>query len=74
MPEGAKRAREPRHAVGNGVATVVVSKWDNALAEERLHRHLNRETEAAADDPEAVLVADELDQEPLLPGPKPLGA
>ena len=64
-------ARALTNLIGNGVATVVVSKWENALDEERMHRHLNRETEAEADDPEAVLVADELDQESHLPGPRP---
>jgi aerobic C4-dicarboxylate transport protein len=53
------------------VATVVVAKWERALDESRLHRHLNQETDAEADDPEAVLVGDEIDQEPRIPGPGP---
>ena len=52
-------ARALTNLVGNGVATVVVAKWEDALDEERLHRRLNQETEAEADDPEAVL--DEVD-------------
>src|SRR3712207_1429521 len=64
-------ARALTNLVGNGVATVVVAKWERALDEGRLHRHLNQETDAEADDPEAVLVGDEIDQEPRIPGPGP---
>jgi aerobic C4-dicarboxylate transport protein len=64
-------ARALTNLVGNGVATVVVAKWERALDEGRLHRHLNQETDAEADDPEAVLVGDEIDQEPHIPGPGP---
>jgi aerobic C4-dicarboxylate transport protein len=64
-------ARALTNLVGNGVATVVVAKWERALDESRLHRHLNQETDAEADDPEAVLVGDEIDQEPRIPGPGP---
>ena len=56
-------ARALTNLVGNGVATIVVSKWENALDEARMHEHLNRETEAEADDPEAVLVEQELEGE-----------
>ena len=56
-------ARALTNLVGNGVATIVVSKWENALDEARMHEHLNRETEAEADDPEAVLVEHELEGE-----------
>ena len=49
-------ARALTNLVGNGVATVVVAKWENALDSERLRRHLNKETEAEADEPEMVLV------------------
>ena len=51
-------ARALTNLVGNGVATVVVAKWEGALDEARLHRTLNGETDAEADDPEGVLVAD----------------
>jgi aerobic C4-dicarboxylate transport protein len=52
-------ARALTNLIGNGVATVVVSKWENALDEARMHRLLNQETDAEAEDPEAVLVAEE---------------
>jgi aerobic C4-dicarboxylate transport protein len=64
-------ARALTNLIGNGVATIVVGKWENAVDEARLHRHLNQETDVEADDPEAVLVADEIDQEPRIPGPRP---
>ncbi len=53
-------ARALTNLIGNGVATIVVAKWDGALDEARLRRHLAGETEAEADDPEKVLVAAEL--------------
>ena len=64
-------ARALTNLIGNGVATIVVGKWENAVDEARLHRHLNQETDVEADNPEAVLVADEIDQEPRIPGPGP---
>ena len=69
-------ARALTNLVGNGVATIVVAKWEGALDEDRMHKHLNQETDEEADDPEAVLVADEIDKEPHIPGsgPKPLTA
>jgi hypothetical protein len=39
----------------------------------RLHRHLNRETDVEADDPEAVLVAHEIGAGPHIPGAAPAG-
>ena len=56
-------ARALTNLIGNGVATVVVAKWEGALDEARMHQHLNQETEAEADDPEAVLVVEELKHE-----------
>src|SRR3954449_2223605 len=53
-------ARALTNLVGNGVATIVVSKWEDALDVERMHAHLNQETEAEADSPEQVLVEDEI--------------
>ncbi len=50
-------ARALTNLIGNGVATVVVSKWEDALDEERLHRHLDQETELEADAPEKVMAA-----------------
>jgi aerobic C4-dicarboxylate transport protein len=53
-------ARALTNLVGNGVATVVVSRWEDALDVKRMHAHLNRETDAEADTPEQVLVEDEI--------------
>lgn len=53
-------ARALTNLVGNGVATIVVAKWENALDTNRMHQHLNQETDQEADDPEAVMVAEEL--------------
>jgi aerobic C4-dicarboxylate transport protein len=48
-------ARALTNLIGNGVATVVVSKWENALDETRMRQHLEHETEVEADEPEKVL-------------------
>jgi aerobic C4-dicarboxylate transport protein len=48
-------ARALTNLVGNGVATVVVAKWTGDLDTERLRRQLDNETDAEADEPEAVL-------------------
>jgi aerobic C4-dicarboxylate transport protein len=53
-------ARALTNLIGNGVATVVVSKWENALDVDRMNAHLNNETDAEADMPEGVLVDDEI--------------
>jgi aerobic C4-dicarboxylate transport protein len=53
-------ARALTNLIGNGVATVVVSKWEGALNVRRMHAHLNKETDAEADTPEEVLVEDEI--------------
>ena len=50
-------ARALTNLIGNGVATLVVAKWTGDLDVERMHRHLNQETDAEADEPEAVLDA-----------------
>ena len=63
-------ARALTNLIGNGVATIVVSKWENALDEARMHTHLDRETDAEADDPEAVLVEHEIE---AVPAARPLG-
>ena len=52
-------ARALTNLIGNGVATVVVAKWEGALDVDRMNRHLNNETDAEADDPETVLVTEE---------------
>jgi aerobic C4-dicarboxylate transport protein len=56
-------ARALTNLVGNGVATIVVAKWEGALDMARLHRVLSGETEAEAEAPEDVLVADDMDEE-----------
>ena len=48
-------ARALTNLIGNGVATIVVAKWENALDEERMREHLNRETDLEADAPEKVM-------------------
>src|SRR5262249_50850190 len=48
-------ARALTNLIGNGVATVVVSKWENALALAPSRQHLDQETEVEADTPEKVL-------------------
>jgi len=52
-------ARALTNLVGNGVATVVVSRWENELDIERMNRVLNNETEIEAEEPELAM-------EPLL--------
>lgn len=42
--------------------------------ENLMRQHLNQETDAEADDPEAVRVADEIDREPYIPGHGPAPA
>ncbi len=48
-------ARALTNLVGNGVATVIVAKWENVLDEERMRRCLDQETELEADAPEKML-------------------
>ena len=50
-------ARALTNLIGNGVATVVVSKWEDALDENRLREHLEHETELEADAPEKAMPA-----------------
>jgi aerobic C4-dicarboxylate transport protein len=56
MSEG----RALTNLIGNGVATVIVSRWEGALDMKKMQSHLNQETEAEADAPEQVLVEDEI--------------
>jgi aerobic C4-dicarboxylate transport protein len=56
-------ARALTNLVGNGVATVVVARWEGALDMARMQAHLDGETDEEADAPEEVLVRDELAQE-----------
>jgi len=55
-------ARALTNLVGNGVATVVVSRWENELDMTRMAQVLNNETDEEAEEPELAL----LDQEPAL--------
>ena len=43
-------------------------EMERALDETRMHQHLNQETELEADQPETVLVAEEIDEETYIPG------
>lgn len=53
-------ARALTNLIGNGLATIVVAKWEGALDEKVLHRRLNGESDMEADDPEVVVVADDI--------------
>lgn len=48
-------ARALTNLVGNGVATMVVSRWERELDKVRMSRVLNKESEAEAEEPEAIL-------------------
>ena len=48
-------ARALTNLIGNGVATMVVSRWERELDKNRMSRILNKESEAEADEPEAIL-------------------
>jgi aerobic C4-dicarboxylate transport protein len=50
-------ARALTNLIGNGVATVVISKWEDAVDENRLREHLEHETELEADAPEQAMPA-----------------
>jgi aerobic C4-dicarboxylate transport protein len=62
-------ARALTNLIGNGLATVVVAKWEGALDEDRLHQRLNRETNLEADEPETVKVEDDVVE---AGGPQPI--
>jgi aerobic C4-dicarboxylate transport protein len=47
-------ARAITNLIGNGVATMVVAKWEGALDVERMRSVLTAETEALAEEPESV--------------------
>jgi aerobic C4-dicarboxylate transport protein len=53
-------ARALTNLVGNGVATVVVSRWENELDTARMHRVLNNETDLEAEEPELLLDVEEM--------------
>jgi aerobic C4-dicarboxylate transport protein len=54
-------ARALTNLIGNSVATILVSRWENALDVPRMLTHLDQETEAEADNPEQVLVQHEIE-------------
>jgi aerobic C4-dicarboxylate transport protein len=56
-------ARALTNLIGNGVATVVVARWENALDMARIRKRLDQETDEEADDPEAVLVQEDIVEE-----------
>jgi aerobic C4-dicarboxylate transport protein len=52
-------ARALTNLVGNGVATIVVAKWENSLDEARMRRLLDHESELEASEPEVAMGAPE---------------
>jgi aerobic C4-dicarboxylate transport protein len=50
-------ARALTNLIGNGVATIVVSKWEDAVDERRMREHLDHETDLEADSPEQTMPA-----------------
>jgi aerobic C4-dicarboxylate transport protein len=50
-------ARALTNLVGNGVATIVVAKWENSLDEGRMRRLLDHESELEASEPEVAMGA-----------------
>lgn len=48
-------ARAITNLIGNGVATIVVAKWENAFDNDKAQRVLNNETDVEANEPEEVL-------------------
>src|SRR4051812_22271622 len=56
-------ARALTNLVGNGVATIVAAKWEDALDHNRLRQQLDGETDLEADNPEEVLLAGDIAEE-----------
>lgn len=54
-------ARALTNLIGNGVATVVVSRWEGELDTEMMDRKLNNETDLAAENPELIVEGLETD-------------
>jgi len=57
-------ARALTNMIGNGVATMVVSRWEGELDKDRMSQVLNKETEAEAEEPEAILEGIVPDEQP----------
>jgi len=53
-------ARALTNMVGNGVATVVISRWENELDMTRMLGVLNNESKAEAEEPEAIMEGNEV--------------
>jgi aerobic C4-dicarboxylate transport protein len=53
-------ARSLTNLIGNGLATIVVAKWDGQLDMKRLQRVFDGETVAEAEEPEELLLGDHL--------------
>jgi aerobic C4-dicarboxylate transport protein len=51
-------ARSLTNLIGNGLATIVVAKWDGQLDKKRLKRVFDGETIAEAEEPEEMLLVD----------------
>lgn len=51
-------ARAITNLIGNGVATMIIAKWEGALDERRMRAVLGYETDALAEEPEAVADAE----------------
>ena len=52
-------ARAITNMIGNGIATIVVAKWENALDTNKLARVLSGSDEEYGDDPEEMLIEEE---------------
>lgn len=63
-------ARALTNLIGNGLATIVVAKWEGALDETVLRRRLDGETDAEADEPQDVAIANDVKSGP----PRPITA
>lgn len=63
-------ARALTNLIGNGLATIVVAKWEGALDETVLRRRLGGETDAEADEPQDVAIANDVKSGP----PRPITA
>jgi aerobic C4-dicarboxylate transport protein len=57
-------SRAVTNLIGNGVAGVVVAKWENALDEDRMRHVFANESDTEADEPEKLLERNEFDRLP----------